>query len=154
MNHYTELLSYLRQLIEANDLVNTVTKGVASELDLSKSNIFPLVHIVIDSGVMNDGNTVVFDVSLECLSKRATYPDVVDDKFWSQDNEVDNHNETLAILNDVWLRLKRDWEQNDITAIGEGTLTKLTGISGNILDGWSLDFQVELPNTTITLCGT
>jgi len=77
---------------------------------------------------------------------------VDDDKFWSNDNEVDNHNETLAILNDIWLRLIRDWAGRDITTGDNATLNKIEFAKGNILDGWSLNFKVESPNTTISLC--
>jgi len=44
MNQYTELLYYVKQLAEADTLVNTVTKGDFNLLDLDKANIFPLVH--------------------------------------------------------------------------------------------------------------
>lgn len=152
MNQYTRLLIYIKQLAEANELINTVTKGNVDKIDLEKANIYPLLHISIDDGSFTNGSTIIFNVALECLQQRDLNKEVVTDKFWRQDNEVDNHNETLAILNDIWTRLLRDWESKDITASENPTFTKIEFEKGNILDGWALEFSVELPNTTLSLC--
>lgn len=152
MNQYTELLYYLKELAEGNDLVNTVTKGDVDKIDLEKANIYPLVHITIESARFTNGSTIIFPVALECLTERDLNQEIVSDKFWRQDNEVDNHNETLAILNDIWLRILRDMEENDITTTDNAELVKIEFEKGNILDGWGLTFEVEVPNTTINLC--
>lgn len=153
MNQYSELLYFLKGLAQANEFVNTVTKGAIDKIDLQKANIYPLLHITIEEAQFTNGSTVIFNVTLECLNQRDINKEIVeDDKFWSNDNEVDNHNTTLAILNDIWLRILRDWEERDITTSDNATLQKIEFAKGNILDGWSLEFQVELPNTTISLC--
>ena len=153
MNQYSELLYFLKGLAQANEFVNTVTKGAIDKIDLQKANIYPLLHITIEEAQFTNGQTVIFNVTLECLNQRDINKEIVeDDKFWSNDNEVDNHNTTLAILNDIWLRILRDWEDRDITTSDNATLQKIEFAKGNILDGWSLEFQVELPNTTISLC--
>lgn len=152
MNQYSKLLYFLKGLAEEHDLVNTVTKGRVDTLDLEKANIYPLVHITIDDAHFTNGQTVTFDVTLECLSQRIINKEIKDSKFWDNDNEVDNHNETLAILNDIWLRILRDWKDKDITTTEDADLNKIEFEGTNILDGWSLAFTVELPNTTISLC--
>lgn len=153
MNSYSELLYFLKGLAEDNQFVNTVTKGAIDKLDLEKANIYPLLHITIEEAEFTNGSTIVFDVTLECLNVRDINKEIVSDsKFWSNDNEVDNHNETLAILNDIWLRILRDWKDKNITTTENATLNKIEFEGGNILDGWSLNFKVELPNTTISLC--
>ena len=153
MNKYSELLYFIKGLAQANEFVNTVTKGAIDKIDLQKANIYPLLHITIEEAPFTNGSTVIFNVTLECLNQRDINKEIVeDDKFWSNDNEVDNHNTTMAILNDIWLRSLRDWEERDITTSDNATLQKIEFAKGNILDGWSLEFQVELPNTTISLC--
>jgi len=152
MNQYSQLLYFLKQLAEAHPMVNTVTKGLAQNIDLEKANIFPLVHITIDEAGFKNGQTIGFNVTLECLTERQLNPKVVDNKFWRQDNEVDNHNETLAILNYMWTSIFRDWNNNDMTTSDEPTLTKIEFAKGNILDGWAMTFEVEVPNTALTLC--
>mgnify|MGYP000845967368 CR=1 FL=1 len=78
--------------------------------------------------------------------------EVVNDKFWKNDNEVDNLNETLAVLNRMWTSMYRDFEDVNITASENPSLEPLIYDEKNILDGWALNFTIELPNTTLNLC--
>lgn len=152
MNHYSNLLSYIKQLAEQDVFVNTVTQGEWERLDLDKGNIFPLVHIQINGAGFSNGQTVTFDVQIGCFSVRDKNNETVTDKFWLQDNEVDNMNETFAVLNRLWLQMYRDFESNNITASENPTLEPTYFDYKNLLDGWILSFEVEMPNTTLSLC--
>lgn len=152
MNQYSEILYYLKQLAESDSLVNTVTKGEFDKLDLDKSNIFPLVHINVSGASFTNGQTINFEVQIGAFDVRDINKEVRTDKFWEQDNEVDNHNETLAILNRMWLNMYRDFEDNNITASENPTLEIVSYEYKNLLDGWILTFTIEVPNTTINLC--
>jgi hypothetical protein len=152
MNQYTELLYYIKSLAEADSLVNTVTKGDFDLLDLDKMNIFPLVHIAIAGAGFTNGATVNFSVQVGCFDIRDINKEIRTNKFWEQDNEVDNHNTTLAILNRMWLKMYTDFEQNNITASESPSLDIYSFVRSNTLDGWILSFDVEVPNTTINLC--
>jgi hypothetical protein len=151
MNHYSELLYYIKSLVEQDSYINTITKGEVN-LDVNKENIFPLFNIAILSGSFTNGQTINFNVELTCLDIRDINKEIINDKFWEQDNEVDNHNETLACLNRVWLKMYRDFEQRNITASENPSLEIGTLEGKNLLDGWVLTFDVEMPNTTISLC--
>ena len=151
MNLYTELFYYLKLLLEQDDLVNTITQGNFDELDIEKANKFPLCHMDILSANL-DNNVVTFNVQIASLSKRDKVNEIKTDKFWKQDNEVDNFNETLAILNRLWLKLYKDIEDRDITASLNVPLSKVDFEHTNLLDGWVLDFNIEVPNTTLNLC--
>ena len=151
MNHYTQLLHYLKSLAESHPLVNTVTQGNADKIDLGKSNIFPLVHLTIEDAKFTNGKTLIFPVTIECLTERDFNKEVITNKFWKQDNEVDNHNETLSIINYMWTSLYRDWNNENITTTEDATAEKIEFARGNVLDGWSLSFDVELPNTDLCL---
>jgi len=150
MNQYTELLEYIKTLGEADTFVNTITKG--DDIDLNKGNIFPLLNIDINTASFTNGQTIIFNIELSCLDIRDINKEITTDKFWDQDNEVDNHNETLATLNRLWLNMYRDFTDNNITASENPALQKITFSDKNLLDGWSLTFDVEVPNTTISLC--
>lgn len=152
MNHYTQLLYYIKQLAETDVLVNTVTQGDFERLDLDKKNIFNLVHIFLSQAQFTNGNTVNFTVQVGAFGLRDINKEVVDDKFWLQDNEVDNLNTTLAILNRLWLKMYVDFEKNNITASENPTLEPQVFTRGNLLDGWIMTFEVEMPNTIINLC--
>lgn len=152
MNHYTELLNYIKELGDADSYINTVTKVGDVEFDLNKSNIFPILDIWIGNGSFSNGSTVSFDVELICVGIRDINNEVREDKFFDNDNEVDNHNETLASLNRLWTTMYRDFDNNDITASENPTFNKITLAKNNLVDGWVLSFTVELPNTTLNLC--
>ena len=151
MNQYTQLFYYLKELLEQDDLVNTITQGNFADLDIEKANIFPLVHMDIISATL-DNNVITFSVQIASLNQRDKVNEIKEDKFWKQDNEVDNFNETLAILNRLWLKLYTDLEQRDITASLNVPLSKIDFEYTNTLDGWLLDFDIQVPNTTLNLC--
>jgi len=150
MNHYTQLLQYIKTLGEADSFISTITKG--ENVDISKGDLFPLLHVDILTGSFTNGQTVIFNVELSCLDIRDINNEVSTDKFWEQDNEVDNHNMTLAVLNRLWKKMYVDFTENNITASENPTLEKVTDAEKNRLDGWTLSFEVEMPNTTIALC--
>lgn len=152
MNPYSTLLILIKDTAQAIERVNTVTKGDIGLLDIEKANIFQLVHINIESGSLTNGSTIKFNVDIAVLQQRDINPEVSTDKFWRQDNEVDNHNETLATIQEIWLRLKRDWKDVNITASEDPGLTKIEYERGNILDGWGIVFEVEMPTVTLDLC--
>jgi flagellar basal body P-ring protein FlgI len=152
MNHYTQLLYYIKQLAESDSLVNHVTQGNISEVDVDKMIVPTLVNVTVTGGSFTNGSTVNLDVEIACLAQRDINKEVRTDDFWLQDNEVDNMNETLAILNRLWLTMYKDFEKNNITASENPTLSPIIYGTAKILDGWVLTFTVEMPNTTISLC--
>ncbi len=133
-------------------MVNTVTQGDFERLDLDKKNIFNLLHINISDAGFTNGNTVKFTVQIGCFGIREINKEVRTNKFWQQDNEVDNLNETLAVLNRLWLKMYVDFEKENITASENPTLEPQLFTRANLLDGWIMTFEVEMPNTTINLC--
>lgn len=152
MNQYTELLYYIKSLADADELVNTVSKGDFDELDLEPQNIYPLVHINITDAGLTNGSVVLFGIQIGAFDIRDINKEVITDKYWKQDNEVDNHNTTLAILNRMWLRMFTDFEKVNITSSENPTLEIQSFERHNLLDGWIMSFIVEVPNTTINLC--
>jgi len=151
MNQYTQVLNYLNQLaVEAG--ANTVTKDAPSDIDLQKENIYPLVNISIANGSFTNGQTINFNVLIEAFTIRDINKEVVNDKFYGNDNEVDNHNEMLAIINRMWTSMFRDFADNLITSSENPSFEKVTLDGLNMLDGWELTFAIDVPNTDLNLC--
>jgi len=151
MNQYTQVLNYLNQLaVEAG--ANTVTKDAPSDIDLQKENIYPLVNISIANGSFTNGQTINFNVLIEAFTIRDINKEVVNDKFYGNDNEVDNHNEMLAIINRMWTSMYRDFADNLITSSENPSFEKVTLDGLNMLDGWELTFAIDVPNTDLNLC--
>jgi len=152
MNHFTQLLNYIKQIAEKDTNVNRVTYGQLGDVDLDKMIIPPVVNVNINSGSFTNGNTVNFTVELVCLAQRDISKKITDDNYLGQDNEVDNLNETHAILNRMWLKMYRDFDKNNITASENPSLTAIIFGTAKLLDGWVLTFDVEMPNNIISLC--
>jgi hypothetical protein len=150
MNQLTQLYSYLKQLADADPLVNDVTRMDA--MDFDKEVITPIVAIQISSGGFTNGATIKYDVELSALSQRDINKEIIVDKFWGNDNEVDNKNTCTAILNRMWSKMYVDFEDNNITA-SENPRFEIGTLEGvKLLDGVKISFEVEMPNTTISLC--
>ena len=150
MNQLTQLYLYLKQLAEADSLVNSVMKTV--DIDLKKEVMFPLVNINIISGSFTNGSTVQFNVELACFNQRDINKETNVDDFWGQDNEVDNHNLCVAVLNRMWLKMYTDFEQNNITSSENPTFELGSFEGAKLVDGARLTFTVEVPNTELSLC--
>ena len=152
MNAYSQLLNYVKLLGEADPFVNTITKTGGSDLDTQKANVFPLLDVFVTGGSFPSNAVISYTIELTCVNLRDINKEVINDKFWSQDNEVDNMNETGAVLNRIWLLMERDFASNNITAAEAPTLEPIMFEGTNIYDGWTLTFDVEVPNTDISLC--
>ena len=151
MNQYTQILYYLKESAKLYG-ANTVTKDAPEDIDLQKQNIYPLVNLSLSGGNFTNGQTIIFNVIVEAITIRDINKEVVNDKFWGNDNEVDNHNDMLALINRMWTSMRRDFEENNITASENPSFEKVVLDGKNLLDGWELSFQIEVPNTTLNLC--
>jgi hypothetical protein len=152
MNQYSELLNYIKGLATADDFIHTVTQGDTSDYDLDKGNIFPVLNLDVLTAGFTNGNTITFDVEIACMDIRDNNKETRTDKFWKQDNEVDNLNTMLASLNRIWFKLLQDTEEMNIRVDETAALEQVTEWNKNYVDGWLMTFTIELPNTTISLC--
>lgn len=151
MNAYYELLRVLKTSLENNQDVNTVTQGDILEIDLDKKTIFPLAHVSVSSATFLE-NVIRFSVQVYAMDIRNISGDLVTDKFVGNDNEIDNLNTSLAVLRRTYNELAKDKYTNDITITGEPSLELFTESRGNLLDGWSMSFQVEVPDIITSIC--
>jgi hypothetical protein len=153
LNHYSELLRYIKQLLESDPLINTITQGDFVKIDLNKMNLYPLAHVYIGDGSFSNGQTINFNVSIGAMSRRDVTNDINNNKFWGNDNEVDNYNEMLAVMNRLWTKMYVDFEDAGIVASENPTLLKRKQEQDkNSLEGWQLEFQVSMPNSVLRLC--
>jgi len=150
MNGYSELLRYFYKI--GKPLVNKITQGDFSDIDLDKKNIMPLLHVSIGDAAFPSDSVVSFTVQVGCFDIRDINNEVNTDSYYGNDNEIDNLNSTLAILNRIWELMYKDFEENNITASENPSLQQYTESRKNLLDGWIMTFQVEVPNTDINLC--
>jgi hypothetical protein len=142
MTKYYELLNILKQEIEATGLVNTITQGDISGVDINKKNLYPLAHVVVNSGSFVSA-TINFNVTILCMDILDVTKLPTTDQFRGNDNEIDILNATLTTLNRVFEKFRREYQ---ILEIGDANLTPFVMRFENGLAGWEMTFDVTLPS--------
>ena len=141
MTSYYDLLRILKDEIEATELVNTITQGDMSALDINKKNLYPLAHVMVDTGSFV-GATIVYNVSIYCIDILDISKLPTTDEYRGNDNEFDVLNSTITILNRVFEKLRRKLHNVEIS---EAQLEKGVNKGTNGWAGWQMSFDVVLP---------
>tara|TARA_R110000764_G_scaffold54412_1_gene118519 strand:+ start:874 stop:1338 length:465 start_codon:yes stop_codon:yes gene_type:complete len=147
---YSTLIRYIKDLADSEEYIKTSTMG--EDIDLNKANIFPLFNVDITNAEFTSNATVSFDVEMTCLAIRDLNNEDNKDKFYLNDNEIDNYNGTISALNVMWVRMHRDFCDKNITASDNPTLEQVTFSDKNLLDGWQMSLTVEMPIAEVDLC--
>ena len=149
MTNVYDLITEIKSFLRANPIVNTVTFGDISEVDLNKTTIYPLTHFML-------GNTTVTNNTLQ-ITISVLFLDIVDytKEFNSTDagdrqddtNIVDVYNTQLQIANDLISHLKRgDLYREAYQLIGNPVCEPFRDRFENELAGWAVDLNIEVPN--------
>ena len=88
MTGFYQILDSIKNQLNKDAFVNTVTYGNLFDIDLNKQTIFPLSHIMIGSANYNS-NVYIYNVSVICMDVVDESKDEVTDIFVGNDNEQD-----------------------------------------------------------------
>jgi hypothetical protein len=151
MQSYYNILDTIKTTLEADVNVNTVSQGDIFDVDLAKQTIFPLSHIMVNSATKN-GTTYTFSMSVLLMDIVDVNPAEATDKFRGNDNEQDVLNTQLAVGARLVELLERGSLRDANYALnGSPTFEPFTERFENYLAGWSLNFQIDIPND-MTIC--
>lgn len=150
MQAYYNVLDKIKTTLELDDFVNTVTQGNIFDIDLKKQTIFPLSHIMVESGTIAD-RTINFSISVVCMDIVDKSSELTTNDFRGNDNEQDVLNTQLAVAVRLSTLLKRGEDTNLYQIVGEPNLEPFTERFENYLAGWVVTFEIQLPNT-MTVC--
>ena len=153
MTGFYDILNKLKWHFDNDEIVNTVTQGDIFQVDLNKQTIFPLTHIMVNSSVLSD-NTQTFNVSLIAMDIVDISKSEVTDLFQENNNELDVLNTQHHVLNRCYQQMLHGnlWDLQFVVA-GEPTLEPFTERFENLLAGWTMTFDVTIPND-MTICNT
>ena len=151
MNGFYTAIDKLKTHLDADALVNSVSEGDIFQVDLAKQTIFPLVHIMVNSCTF-EVNVLRFNISLIAMDLVDISKNENTNVYLGNDNTQDALNSTLAILNrayDIMLHgsLAYDLFQID----GNPNCEPFTERFENLLSGWTMTFDVIVPNE-MTIC--
>ena len=151
MTGFYDLTQKIKDTLQAEPFVNTVTYGSLDDVDLNKQTIFPLSHIIVNNCNVDSG-VLTFNISVLAM-------DIVDesklettDNFVGNDNEQDVLNTQLAILNRLIALLQRGTLYTDKYQV-EGTVgcEPFVDRFENKLAGWVATIDVIIQND-MTIC--
>ena len=146
MSGYYTLIDTLKALLIASPFVNQVTEGDLYDVDLSKQTIFPLSHIIVNN-VSILPNVLKANISIVAM-------DIVDiskseptDMFKDNNNRQDVLNTQLIMLSRIVAQLTNgETFEDNYQLEGEPTCEPFTDRFENLLAGWTMTFDVLIPN--------
>jgi len=153
MTGFYDLLNKLKYHFDNDEIVNTVTQGDIFQVDLNKQTIFPLTHLMVNSSTLGD-NTMTFNVSIIAMDIVDISKSEVTDQFQENNNELDVLNTQHAVLNRAYKQMLHGnlWDINMVIET-EPSLEPFTERFENLLAGWTMTFDVVVPNE-MTICDT
>jgi hypothetical protein len=151
MNGYFYIVNTLKTYLKANPFINTVSIGDIFAVDLTKQTMFPLSHIIVNNATLAEVTTT--------LNISILFMDIVDDSkseitdIWEgNDNEQDVLNTRLAVAQRLTADLMRgSLYTSQVVVSGEPSAEPFTDRFENKIAGWTLTFDVIVPND-ITIC--
>jgi len=153
MTEFYDIITDLKTALIAQPFVNTVTTGGLEDVDLNKKTIFPLSHIIVNSAVPKS-NTVSFNISIIAMDIVDESKETTTNIFVGNDNEQDVLNTQFQVLNQVYQQMLHGQLFSElIQIIGDPNCEPFTDRFENKLAGWTMTFDVEIPNE-MTICGT
>lgn len=151
MTGFYNVLEKIKDTLDAEPFVNTVTYGNIDDVDLNKQSIFPLSHIIVNNTTVQE-KTLTFNISILAMdivdvSKKGTT-----DVFRGNDNEQDVLNTQLALLTRLSSALKRgDLYIEKYQLSGDVSCEPFVDRFENKLAGWTATFDVLVQND-MTIC--
>jgi hypothetical protein len=98
MSTFYQITQAIKNKLQEDLFVNTVTTGDIFKVDLNKQTIFPLSHIIVNS-VSYQGAVLNYNISILSMDIVDESKDLTTDIFIGNDNEQDVLNTQLAVAN-------------------------------------------------------
>lgn len=149
MNAVYDILEAVKEEFRKIKGVNTVSFGRITDVDLDKTTIFPLSHIIMGDAFPN-GNVTSFTLRIICA-------DVVDfnnkeedfDSFYGNDNTQDVLNTQFEVLNQFIMSLRRgDLRKANYEVADNIRLEPFMERFSNMLAGWTCELSILTPNAS------
>ena len=151
MKGFYNLTEKIKDALDAEPFVNTVTFGSLDDVDLSKQTIFPLSHIIVNNTTVGT-KTVTFNVSILAMDIVDISKEEITDVFVGNDNEQDVLNSQLFLLTRIINSLQRGDLYTELYQVeGDVTCEPFVDRFENKLAGWAATFDVVIQNE-MTIC--
>jgi len=151
MANYFNILDTLKNHLDNDPFITTVTEGDIFQVDLGKQTLFPLAHIMVNTATF-EGNVLRFNITLMVMDIADISKNEITDIFLGNNNEQEILNTTLSVTNRLYEMLRRgDLYSDNFMVDGNPTCEPFTERFENYLAGWAMTFDVLVANT-MTIC--
>jgi hypothetical protein len=151
MSTFYEITQVIKNKLQEDLFVNTVTTGDIFKVDLNKQTIFPLSHIIVNS-VSYQGPVLNYNISILCMDIVDESKSKVTDIFLGNDNEQDVLNTQLAVANRFLEVLSRGALSNDYELVNDSAnIEFFTERFENKIAGVTVTFDMAIENG-MTIC--
>lgn len=146
MNGFYRLTDKIRETLQADVNVNTVTYGDITEVDLDKQTIFPLSHIIVNSVTSND-TVLTFNISVLAMDIVDVSKEEVTNIFVGNNNEQDVLNTQLAVLNKLIQKLRiGNLYVDKYQVLDDVTIEPFRDRFENQIAGWTATMDIIIEN--------
>jgi hypothetical protein len=154
MTSVYDVITTIKTFLRNHPIVNYVTYGDITQVDLNKTVMFPLTHFFI-------GNVAITEHAMR-VTVSLLFLDIVDytkdynanDLGDRQDesNLIDVYNTQLQVANALVQDLRRgDLYRGEYQLVGNPVCEPFKDRFENELAGWSMDITIDIPND-ISVC--
>ena len=151
MTGFYQVTTKIKDTLELDDFINTVSLGDIFQVDLNKITIFPLSHIIVNSAT-KESNVMRFSFTVISMDLVDITPDAKDGVFLGNDNTHDVLHTQLAVGSRLTELLRRGTLVTDNYQLdGNPSFEPFTKRFENNLAGWACTFDVLVPND-MTIC--
>lgn len=151
MKGFYQISQAIKDQLDADAFVNTVTIGDIFKVDLNKQTIFPLSHIMINSAAYN-GSTFNYSISVLCMDIVDESKEATTDIFLGNDNEQDVLNTQQMVATRLLEMLRRGDLYDDGFQLQDGaSIEYFVDRFENKIAGVTVTFNVIAQND-MTIC--
>lgn len=151
MKGYYNITTAIKNQLDLDVFVNTVTLGDIFKIDLNKQTIFPLSHIMVNNATYLN-NIWQFNLSVLCMDIVDESKSETTDIFIGNDNEQDVLNTQLAVINRLLEVIRRgDMYSDGYQLTGSPSVEPFVDRFENKIAGWTVTFDIQVAND-MTIC--
>ncbi len=146
MSTFYEITQAIKNQLQEDAFVNTVTIGDIFKVDLNKQTIFPLSHIIVNS-VSYQGAVLNYNISILSMDIVDESKELTTDIFIGNDNEQDVLNTQLAVANRFLEVLRRGTLAEDYELVNNtASIEFFTERFENKIAGVTYTFDIAIQN--------
>src|SRR5210317_841725 len=153
MRQVYTVLDKLKEILRSNGKTKTLTFGDILEVDLNKTTIYPLAHIIFGNVTFTD-RIMTATLQVLCLDiVDVTKKKQTETMAVGNDNLQDILNTQLQVVNELQQEMRRgDAFSDNFQITTSVTAEPFQDNFENQLAGWGVTINIEVPTNELSLC--